>query len=214
MYKATDDTSGLIDVYTVRGYEFHSLLEHWEKANLYFEHAQTLMGDDFSLYKEAYVRLLLGRTQQAIKQEHIQTALKKVQIAQGLIQDYKLLWWEPASLYWLGILQKKEGFNDLAKETFFLASNYAQKDGCPDYLPLIFLEIANLSTESQSKFYYLEQCISALENRARFYDKIKCYEGIGHILSKQSDLTMQARGFAFLSQSQDMTKKIAQEILG
>jgi len=183
LFVAMDDQQGLLDACLLLGFEFHSVLGQWDQAHSYFEQAEKLLGTIEGENVESQVRLLIGKAQIYLHNRQLDRAKPLLITGLNLIEKNRLSWWQPAVDYFTGLLYVHMGDTGLAVKSFIAGIAAIENEGCPDYLPLIQLELARLEKETNKQRNLLLACIGSAENRARFVDLIHCYEHVGAFLA-------------------------------
>ncbi|KAA3664859.1 MAG: hypothetical protein DWQ04_03590 [Chloroflexi bacterium] len=202
LFTAMDDVDGLLEVYLVMGYEFFASLQDWEKANDCFEKAEKIIEDTKnSSHLEKNARLLIGKSFVQIENNEYLSALDLLKEASLLIDENEFVWWRPVVGYYLGLVFKKLEQNEKAREYFLTSINEIKREGCPDYLPLLQLELALLETTNQLKIDLLRDCLHSAGARARQVDRIRCYKFVGDIFSKLEDQELQTIGLIYKDKS-------------
>jgi tetratricopeptide (TPR) repeat protein len=194
------DERGLIDFYLAWGYDYSSQLGEWTAARQQFSLAQELIKERLDSYVEEQARLFIGLGQVELRSGEFQAAETFFRQARELVETKELAWWRPVVYYFIGLTK-------LAHQEKGSARDYLQKalaaiedeQGCPDYLCLILLELAQLESNEQQKLLYLEQCIQAAQSRARFLDRKNTLATAGAILATCNDFRLRDLGERSLS---------------
>ena len=135
-----------------------------------------------------------GRPEQADVADPRGAAMAQVALAQGRNAEARTLldqaeagatnisWWRPAVAYFQGVAARQMGEKARAVECFTAGRRLVEARGCPDYLPLLLLELARLEEDPARRKAYLEQCLSATQ-RAHAADRERCEREATHLLS-------------------------------
>ena len=134
------------------------------------------------------VRLLVGVAEMAAQSDKLAEAEQCWQEASRLIAEREYLWWRPQALYWQGMVQRQRGDVAAAASHFQEALAAVADKGCPDYLPLIWLALGELTTNYAEQTHCLEQCLVTANQRARYVDQIFCQQRVGGILLARRQL--------------------------
>lgn len=189
VFSQTGDKRGLVDNYLLYASEYHLALKQWDEAANYFDLAQNLIQEQPDSYPEEQVRLCIGLVQLELDKGNgdLQKIAELLIKADQLLNSKALAWWIPSVRYFQGVaLIQGEEF--LAAEARFQEGLIAiENQGCPDYLPLIFLELATIAVEKRNEWDYLEQCVVAAKNRARYVDRYRCFNTSGALLDNAPD---------------------------
>ena len=200
LYMAMDDEQGLLDVYLVLGYEYHCMLDEWNEARYCFEQAKQLIDLRQGYYLEAEARLLIGLGQVELQTAALERAQYLFTEAKEIIEENNFAWWRPAVFYYEGLSWLVQEELTEARRSFQHALEAVDADGCPDYLPLILLELAQLASDKE-KQAYLEKCAQAAQARGRFLDRIHCLDKAGSMLLQYDQARLRKVGASCLEKA-------------
>lgn len=192
------DESGLVETYLLWAYEYSSALGEWQEAKAYFDEAKRLIEAKPDSYPEKLPRLLIGLGQIELKNGSIRQAEMLFQQAESLIEERYLAWWRPIAYYFAGLAKIEAGDREGGNVCLSKARDAIEQGGCPDYLPLIYLELAKLERNHQQRLHLFERSIKAANERSRTMDRIVCLETAGKILLDCDELPFQQIGDAAL----------------
>ena len=185
LYADMDDQYQLLATHINWGQEYCNALHRWDEATLHFVLAQDMMEKQGEQFREEKVRLLIGVGEMAVQTDRLDEAWHCLREALLVIEEKELNWWRPHALYWSGRAHIKEGNNAAAAASLHLALQAVTDRGCPDYLPLIWLALAELTTEQAEETHCLEQCLLTANQRARYVDRLYCQQRVGEILAER-----------------------------
>ncbi|GAB4272515.1 MAG: adenylate/guanylate cyclase domain-containing protein [Candidatus Promineifilaceae bacterium] len=169
-----------VELHLVWGYEYCLAKRQWVEAGRHFEQAEQLIERHPENYPEEKARLLIGRGELALAAGSVKDAISLLETAVQLIEEKDLEWWQPAVHYHLGRAYMRAGKLDTARAYLEKGEALVDSGGCPDYLPLIYLTLAELVDEDDpQRFTYLEQSVRTAYTRARYHDKIRCWQQAG-----------------------------------
>lgn len=177
-----NDESGMVEMYLLWGYEYSSVLSEWNDARYRFEQAKQLIELRPTSYPEEEARLLIGLGQVELRSGSVERAESLLRKGKEIIEEKYLAWWRPAVNYFLGLAKLAQQHFSEARAHFQVALDTVDKGGCPDYLPLVLLELAKLEPTSERKLSYLERCVQAARKRARYADRLHCFKAAGSML--------------------------------
>ena len=172
-----------VEAHLFWGFEYFGVLQKWQEARKQYEEAERLIDLQPDSYIEEKARLLAGLGQVEIHSGSLAKAKIYLRDSYKLIDEKELIWWRPIAEYFLGIVSKLEG-NAVQASRYFQKSLSSSQNGCPDFKPLVYLELANLELEVEKREDLLEECILSARHRSRYGDKILCLENAGFLLSK------------------------------
>ncbi|MBK8987844.1 MAG: tetratricopeptide repeat protein [Chloroflexi bacterium] len=184
LFNRMDDELGLLELLLVQAYEYHLPLHELESASACLQRAQELITPSSESKPEAKVRLFVGLGQIALEQQNEKAAMNYFEKALKLAEDREIAWWRPAVYYFSGKTLLKLGQRDKAIETLRVGVNAVDTEGCPDYLPLLYLALAEV--EPEKKVQHLQNCEATAKKRARFNDRVYCLEVVGSELGKST----------------------------
>jgi adenylate cyclase len=210
LFQAMEDESGLVEVHLLWGYEYEGALGHVEAAQNHFQQAEALIEKKPEYYAEEKLRLLLGKTQIALLTGSLAEAENHLQEADRLIHNYDLSWWQPAFYYYRGEYFRQQGDLDDAKRNWQLGLDTIEaQHGCPDYQPLILLGEARIAADPDIRTGYLLNCLQRAEKRARFVDRLYCYQTAGKMLVQSEEPTLRQKGNAYMARASEIANKLA-----
>lgn len=194
------DERGLVDFYLAWGFEYSSVLGEWEAARRQFAQAQQLIEARPDSYVEERARLLIGQGQIELRNGEVAAAESLFEDAEELIESKDLAWWRPVVYYYSALTK-------LARQDIESGRDYLQKawyavqdgKGCPDYLCLILLELAQIESDQQQKLRYLELSIQAADSRARYLDRKRCLATAGAALAGCNEPRLRQVGERYLA---------------
>ncbi|MBE2197965.1 MAG: tetratricopeptide repeat protein [Anaerolinea sp.] len=198
LFIRTDDDPGLLEVYLVKGYDYHCMRGEWQEAQHCFEKAEQLFLLRPESYPEKQARLLIGKSQISLAESDLATAMGFLKQARDLIEEKDFSWWLSIALYWMGIVQAKSGHEEEAVALFHLALTAMEQGGSPDYRPPILLALARLEGDVHKKCVYLEQCVAATYERASYIYRLQCLQEAGQMLLLYDSERMRTLGLESL----------------
>jgi tetratricopeptide (TPR) repeat protein len=210
LYMSMDDEQALVELYLVMGYEHHCRLEQWEDAQDCFSKAQELINQRPEDYTERLARLHIGMGQIKLRTGSIKQAHHLFQSANAIIEDKNIAWWRPIALYSLGLAKRQQGDVELARQDFLQAINAIDNEGCPDYLPLLYLELAQMEHDPTSRRAYLKNCLEAADLRSRILDKLNCFKLAGNLLLSEKEESWRALGKRYLARAETIASQLNQ----
>ncbi len=212
IFSKLEDSHGLAEAYARLGYDFYIFNGEWAQAQEYLKKTDTFIEEYPGTFPRLETKILIGKGIIALENDQIPIATSFFSKAKSIIKSKKLTWWEPIHMYYDAVIQLKQNSPVQAEEALLIAIDATNNNGCPDYLPLIYLQLACLESNDKTKLVYLTYCIEHAEKRARYSDKMKCLQQAGNIYSKFNDPKLQTLGQTYLTTSQKMQEKIkAQE---
>jgi tetratricopeptide (TPR) repeat protein len=185
------------------GFEYYSALAEWEQARQQFEQARQWMDLQPEAYGEERVRLLLGLGLVDLRQGSLPEAQTWLHDADLLIAERGFAWWQPVVAYFLGLLYLQNRQQVEAKAHFERGLAASNEGGCPDYKPLLLLQLALLE-EGEKQAAYLEQCVTAVNKRSRFLDRLWCLRQAGTLLARYPEPQRQELGQRCLNQAHEL----------
>lgn len=203
-FVAMEDEHGLVEANLLWAYEYSNVRREWQDARQRFEQTQQLIDRRPEDYPEKRIRLLLGYGQVELEAGSLARAAAMLDEAATMIEDKDLAWWRPVAAYFKGLLSLAQNDTAKAKARFEQALSTVEQGGCPDYLPLILLELAQLEAESDKRTIYLRQCVEAAQRRARLLDQIACLKKAGEMLVNETGEALRALGKQALAQAQSL----------
>ncbi len=172
----------LIEAYLLWGTEYSCARGDWEDARYRFEQAQKLIERQPESYPEEEARLLIGWGQIELRDGSLAAADEQLKAALAMIDERDLSWWRPAVAYLLGITELSLNKPQEAKMYLEKGLSAIEQGGSPDYLPLILLALGQQEKETLKKYAYFEQCVQTAQNRARYSDRVYCFQEAGRAL--------------------------------
>ena len=189
LFMVMDDEQALSELYLVMGYEHFSMINDWSQANKCFQKVEDLISQRKDEFFEGKARLLIGKGQVALNTNEIRLANHNFAAALQIIIEKNIAWWHPVALYFLAQSHLQLGdATATVRQHLQMAAKTIENEGCPDYLPLILLSLAQLEEHSEAKLEYFEKAIKAAETRARLLDKIYCFEQVAKIYANDCHL--------------------------
>ena len=192
-----------VEAHLFWGFEYCGVLRQWEEARMHYGEAEKLIDLQPESYIEERARLLTGLGQVEIYSGNLLEAKEYLEESCKLIDEKELIWWRPIAEYLLGVVLKLENNNVMAR-AYFRRSLTSSQNGCPDFMPLVFLELANLEGNVEKREKLLEKCILSAKNRSRYGDKMFCLEKAGLLLSKSSNDRLRKLGEECLAWIEDI----------
>lgn len=200
LFEAMDDEAGLVEIHLLWGYEYCSQLGQWEEARRHFRQAEALIALRPDDYPEEKARLLLGFGQVALTAGDTGQADALLREAEAIIADKGLAWWRPAVCYFGGLTRLAQAKTAEAQTYFQQGIQAVEQEGCPDYLPLILWQLAACTSDDTARLVYLERCVRAAQQRARYLDRRYCFIQAGSLLINSEDANLRQLGEACLRQ--------------
>ena len=183
-----DDHLALIEVYISKAFDYHLPLLENELASYWLDKAKSLIELRPDAYLEKQVRLQLSYAKVALNRGDYRYALSLLEQAQSQIEERGFAWWYPVVCYFQGIALCHNDEVEKGLEQFNLGLEMVTREGNPDYLPLLLLELARNETENiEHRKKLLVDCAEAAIYRARQIDKKICLEFVLTELAKISD---------------------------
>lgn len=204
LYTQMDDRQGLADVYVLMGYEYSCTLQNVDEAHTCFDNAANLLDMPSESYSEIQLRLLIASGYLHILKESVSEAKGLLDQAEALIMQKENAWWHPVLLYYKSKVCQMMGKKDEARHLLQKAAELANDRGCPDYKPVIYLNLALLLENVEEKLAYIEQAVLAAEQRARMQDCIECLSLAGELLQNMADTELQNRGTGYKNKAKQL----------
>lgn len=195
-------TRQLIEAFVAWGFEYDCALAHWSAAHERFIQALHLTTQQPESYPEELTQLYLGLALVSLQQQQWEMARNYLAEAEQLINARNLLWWRPALHLCCGLLKLAYGHTELARQRFAEGLTAVDQGGSPDYRAPILLELARLESDPAMQVAYYQQCVQAAQERARYKDRLRCYQEVGTFLVNQGTAELRARGAELLHQAQ------------
>ncbi len=177
-----DDQYMLVEAHLQWGYEYAAAQGKWAEAEAHLQTAQGLIGEQAAAYPQEQARVWIGLAQAALAQNRAAQAAALLAQAQGLVEG--MPWQQPAIAYFAGLAHQQQGEVEAARRQFQEGCQRVEAQGCPDYLPLLLLELGRLETEAAQRRLYLEQCLQAADRRARYGDRAYCQREAQRLLNR------------------------------
>lgn len=174
LFSLMDDDFGLLEVSLSLAYEYHCALRDWDEASMILKRVQDLITLRPELNPEAQVRLLIALSQISLAKGDFLAAQRYGDQAFALVESKEIGWWRPAACYFSGKAKLELGNATQALDMLHLGVTAVANDGCPDYLPLLMLALAE--AEPEKRIEHLQKCIASAEKRARYVDRAYCIE--------------------------------------
>jgi len=184
LFGRMDDERGLLELLLLQAHEYHIPLHEWDSASECLHRAQELMIPLSDSNSEARVRLLIGLGQMALEHQKVETAQDCFVEALELVEEKEIAWWRPSVYFFNGKTQLMLGLGDKAVETLQAGINAVNREGCPDYLPLLYLALAE--AEPNKRVEHLRNCEVAAKKRARYADRVTCLQIVGSQLGEST----------------------------
>jgi adenylate cyclase len=174
---------GLLVTHLVWGYEYCAALANWTEAKNHFDQAASLIQQHPNNYIEEHARLLIGLGQLSLQVGSLAEAETFLDNGLKIIEEKELSWWRAPVHYFKGVVKVRLN-DDSAAETLFqkTVQTITELQGCPDYLPLALLELGSLAKNHHTRGRYLESCVRAAQERARYLDRVSCFKLAGAFL--------------------------------
>lgn len=172
LFSSMDDERGLLEVTLLQAYEYYSALGAWDEASILLQQAQSLIAHWPELNLESQARLFIALGQVALAQQRLPEAQNYLVDALSLVDEKNLAWWRPVAYYFSGKVQLALGEGARALALLRMGETAVANEGCPDYLPLIYLALAE--ADPAQKTAHLQACLEAVQKRARYVDREYC----------------------------------------
>ncbi|GJM40144.1 MAG: adenylyl cyclase [Ardenticatenaceae bacterium] len=208
LYTQMNDRQGLADVYVLMGYEYSCTLHNLKEAEECFRNAFSLLDTPSESYSEIQLRLLIASGYLQILKGSIKEALEFLDQAEELIKQKENAWWHPVLLYYRSTVCQMMGEEDKARLYLHRAADLANDRGCPDYKPIIYLNLVELEVNRDKKLFYIEQTVNLAEQRARIQDRIKCFGMVGELLQNMEGGIMQEKSEEYKNLAQQLEASI------
>ncbi len=191
LLRTMGDEYALIEVYLSKSLDLHATLQEWKETEYWLLKAQRLIEHRQDLYSEKSLRVQIGQGLIALKNNDLVKSWRILNEAESQIIEGDYGWWYPQILYLKGVVKDKQQDTIEAKIQYLLGlDSIIRKEGCPDYKPLLLLELYNLETDEEKKIEYLLECAVSAENRAKEIDRQRCLTFVSKklLLSKDPQL--------------------------
>ncbi len=183
LYADMDDQYQLLATHINWGQEYYNALARWDEATIHFVLARDMIEKQGEQFREEKARLLIGVGEMAVQTDRLEEARHCLVEALAIIEEKELHWWRPLAFYWYGRMQVKEGDIAAARRSFQQALEVTAEKGCPDYLTLIWLALAEVTENEAEQTRCLEQSVLTAHQRARYVDRLYCQQRVGEILA-------------------------------
>ncbi|MCA9927663.1 MAG: AAA family ATPase [Anaerolineales bacterium] len=174
--KSIENAQVMVENLLFWGYEYSSALEDWIEARDKLSMAMELINLQPESFLEERVRCLLGMGQVELYSGNLAISKDLLTEAKYLADKHKFYWWQPPNFYFFGLVHLASSDIETAIDFFQKGIKAVEDGGCPDYLPLLFLALAEIKPIDDNSLHLLAQSVKATENRARFLDRVKCLE--------------------------------------
>jgi tetratricopeptide (TPR) repeat protein len=206
------DDYGLVETHLLWGYEYHGARDEWQLAEAHFAKAAQIIHHKTEGYQEEHLRLLLGRGQAALAQGNVAEAHSFLTQAETLSQKNTFVWWKPAVAYLHGRIALAQGEKEEGVSYLLHVQSLAEEEGGnPEYWPLALLALAQNVSDPGQKQTYFRQCVTAVTQRGRFSDKIKCLQTAGYYFLSCEQPALQEHGQNLLQRAASLTATIPRE---
>lgn len=202
LFSQMNDESALLEVYLLKGQEYHIPLEEWEEAAHWFAQAQKIIEARQDTYPEKNIKLLVGLARINLQAKAYDQALNHLQEAETIVREKELAWWLPVVLYFMGLTYKHSGITSSAWQHFTAGLEAVSQSGCPDYKALTYLNMAQLTPSSTKKRELLEASVNAAKERARLLDKATCLEQAGLSMKAMDNETFRQEGAKLVGEAE------------
>ncbi|MFO7538185.1 MAG: adenylate/guanylate cyclase domain-containing protein [Chloroflexota bacterium] len=208
LFNAMNDEYILIEAYLLWGIEYCLTLGLWEDAAFRLDRAYQLIYAQLDSYPEECTRLHLGLGQLYWQTNKLDAAREEWVHAQTVIHEKNLIWWKTALYYYQAHLQLGLGDTLKAYELFQASIDSVKNGGCPDWLPLANLFLAKLEVDNTERcVYFIKETLNTARQRARYSDKVFCFEEAGNLLLKMSLDEFKKLGEACVEESVQLKKE-------
>lgn len=198
LFTAMDDDPGILETHLLWGYEYCAPLNLWDEARLHYTAAQEILGTNPSVYLEEQARLLIAAGQLELAESNLLLAQELLHDALEIVDTNAIEWWMPACTYFLARTYRRLDQVETAERLLLQGKSVSEQEGCPDYLPLILYELAQIAQNPRHKEEHLKQCLTAAQTRARFADRRFLFEKAGSELAattRRAELKQMGRFF-------------------
>ncbi|MEM7333251.1 MAG: adenylate/guanylate cyclase domain-containing protein [Chloroflexota bacterium] len=198
LLETMDDGLGLLRARLMWGVEYYRAQDNWPAVQKQLVQVGELIAEQkggSEVHLPEAARLWLGLSHTAFKMGEFDQAKQLLAKAMRVIDVNQLHWWRPNAFYLKGLIESHE-FDDPrhAQNSLKLAVHYISEGGNPDELPLILMQLADVTEDDLKKHQLIEACIVAAQKRSRFFDKLDCYRKAGPTLSECDDPRLQQLG--------------------
>lgn len=179
----TDDAYNRVEVYLLYASEYHAALGDWSATIHCLERAQQLIASDRPSFGEEQARLCLTFGAARLQQGQLAEAEHWLRQAYDQCQQLRLRWWLPGVHYYRGLAAQHRGNPAEATQAWRNAiQSIEQEQGCPEYLPLVYLALAEQpGAVNEGRDYYVA-ALQAAGRHARYVERRLCLERAGRAL--------------------------------
>lgn len=197
LFTQMDDKQGLLEVYLLFGFEYFTKLEQYDVAKQYLIEAHGLINQLALDSSEEEARLFIGLGIVALQDDQ-EEALDKLRKAREIIERKKYSWWRPVVYYYLGVVARLQHHTSDAKEFYTIGVTTTASEGCPDYLPLLNLELARVADNLEQRKSYLNQSLKNADLRSPLHFKQICYRVASQMLMEIGDKESRLKASMYL----------------
>lgn len=208
LYTRMDDAQGLADVYVLMGYEYGCSLKQVAQAADCLQSAAGILDLRPNDYAEIRLRWLIGMGYLHLLKKEPFEAVGLFEQAEALLEEREVAWWHPILLYFQGSTFFQIGDVTVAREKLRRAVELSNDRGCPDYKPLIYLQLARLAEDRAEQEELLNKSIQAAWQRSRLIDRIEILRGVGELMVGFLDDFAVKKGREFLSLAVDLEREM------
>ena len=176
LFESGDEKAGLVRAHLLWGYEYCCQLGEWGEARHHLDVAAELMREAPEQFPDAIVLLYLALGFVELQSGVVAQAESYLGEAVAQASKHGLGWWRPAIYYYQGTARMAEDDVAGAHAMLHLALGAVQDGGNPDYLPLINLGLAQLTSSLEQRDRFVKATRAALARRARQNDREYCLE--------------------------------------
>jgi tetratricopeptide (TPR) repeat protein len=200
LLKTMDLEPALAEAYLSKGLDLHADLNEWEEMENSLVEAQKLLEYRQESFPEKTLRLKIGLGTIAFQKNEIQAALTYFDAVENQIAESGFDWWYPQTVYLKGVVKRTQG-DILGARALFLRGleSIMREEGCPDYKPLLLLELCRLESKEKKRVEYLLACARAAEVRARELNRRMCLAFVSETLSLSEDPELRRMGEKYKS---------------
>ena len=170
-FSQMEDPVGRVRVLLLLGSEYFSQSGQWEKARAKYRQAQKLVSLTGEYSIENLIRLMIGFAEVDLVAGNLERALSYINHAQEIAVENNLRWWQSTTHYFLARVQIELGRLSRANTLLERGVRAVKAGGNPDYLPLIYLELAKLMPNPMVQRELVRSCEQALAARCRPLDQ-------------------------------------------
>ncbi len=179
-----DDAYNQVEVYLLYASEYHIPLGDWQAAIHYLERAQQVIARDPASFGEEQARLWLTLGAARLGQGQLVEARQWLDQAVEQCRRLQLQWWLPGIYYYQGLGAQQRGEQAAALEAWQAAiCAVEQERGCPEYLPLVYLALAESAPSGVEQWEYYAAALQAAGRHARYVERRLCLERAGRVLA-------------------------------